>query len=119
MSYNDPYGREPTGSTDGAPQDYVAKENSREGRLGDYGGLNGTLLAPDSNDGRHRSARRGSDADTNDVYGRSRADRGNMNTSNNSRNGRSDMVDPKSSTVYGSGPGARQIEGQQLLRRRI
>lgn len=123
MSYknytNGHYGREPTGSTDGASHEYLAKENSREGRLGGYGGFHETPSAPDNYEERHRSAPRGSDADTDDVYGRLRADTREMNTSNNSRYGRGDVTDPKSSIGYGSGPGARQIEGQQLLRSRI
>lgn len=112
-------GRRTTGDTDGVNQDYVPKEIGREGRPGGYGGLNGTSSAPGDTELRHGSARRGSDVDTNDAYGRLRADRRDLSTSNNSRNGGSDVLDLKSSVGYGRGPGARQIEGQQLLRHKF
>jgi hypothetical protein len=96
-----------TGNGDGTSQEYDIKENSRGGRSDVYGGFNGTRLAPGS---------RVFNTDTDDAYGRLRADRGDLNVRNHGRNGRDDVGDFKSSAGYGSGPGARQIEGQQLLR---
>ncbi len=96
-----------TGNGDGTSQEYDIKENSRGGRSDGYGGFNGTRLAPGS---------RGFNTDTDDAYGRLKADRGDSNVRNHGRNGRDDVGGCKSSMGYGSGPGARQIEGQQLLR---
>ncbi len=88
-------------------QEHDIKENSRGGRSDGYGGFDETRLALGS---------RVLNPDMDDSYGRLRADRGDSNARSHSRNGRDDMGDFKSSTGYGSGPGARQIEGQQLLR---
>lgn len=112
-------GRNNTGDPDGVNSDYVPQETGREGRSGGYGGLNGIVSALGDVDLRYDSARRGSDVDTNDVYGRLRADKRDLNTSSNGRNVGRNMLDPKSSVAYGRGPGARQIEGQQLLRRKF
>ena len=105
-----------TGNTYGVVHNHIANETSREGHSGDYGGSNGTLSAPSNMEERHGSARRGSDVDMSDTYGRLRADRRALNISTNSKYERTDVSDLKSSG-YGRGPGARQIEGQQLLRR--
>ena len=93
-------------------------ETGREGRSGGYGGLNGIVSALGDVDLRYDSARQVSDVNANDVYGRLRADKRDLNTSSNGRNVERNVLDPKSSVGYGRGPGARQIEGQQLLRRK-
>lgn len=113
-------GQKTTGSGDGVNQDFNATDNSREGRPGGYGGFNGILSALNDTEERHGSARWGSNVDMNDPYdGHLRADRTDLNGKNNSGSGGSDGQDRKSSIGYGKGPGARQIEGQQLLRRKI
>lgn len=112
-------GRKTTGDTDGVNADYIPKETGREGRSGGYGGLNGIVSALGDVDLRHDMARQGSDIDTSDMYGRLRADRRDFNTSSNSRNIERTTPDLKSSRGFGTGPGARQIEGQQLLRRKF
>ena len=112
-------GREITGDTDTVNSDYVSKEFDREGLPGGYGGLNGTSSTPGNGEMRHGLASRGSDVDMNDAYGSLRAERRDLNTSSNSRNGEMNVSDLKPSVAYGKGPGARQIEGQQLLCRKF
>lgn len=113
-------GQKPTGSSDGVNQDYNAKENSREGRPGGYGGFNGILAALNDREERDGPPRWGSNVDTNDPSDRHlRADRKDLNIIDNSGSGGGDVQDRKSSVGYGKGPGARQIEGQQLLRRKF
>lgn len=112
-------GRNTTSDADGVNSNYISKETVRETRSGGYGGLNGIVSALGDVDLRHDSARGNSDVDTNDTYERLRADRRDLNTSSNGRNMQRNMLDLKSSVGYGRGPGARQIEGQQLLRRKF
>lgn len=107
---NDNNGQKPAGDTDGVDSDYISKETNREGRQGGYGRLNGALSAPVDAELQH-----GSD----DAYGRLRADRRDLSTGSNSRNEERDVLDHKPSVGFGRGPGARQIEGQQLLRRKF
>lgn len=110
-------GRNNTGDIEGVDSDYIPREAGRQGRSGGYGGLNGIVSALGDVDLRYDASPRGSDADTSDVYGRLRADQRDLNASSNGRNVERNMLDPKSSVGYGRGPGARQIEGQQLFRR--
>ena len=110
-------GRKTTSDADGVNSNHISQETGRENRSGGYGGLSGIVSALGDVDLRHDSARRNSDVDNNDIYGRLRADRRDLNTSSNGRNIQKNMLDLKSSVGNGRGPGARQIEGQQLLRR--
>lgn len=112
-------GRNTTDDAEGLNSDYISKEFGREGRSGGYGGLDGTFSAPGDAELRYGSARGVSDVDTKDPYEYLRADRRDVNTGNNNRYGGRNALDGKPSVGYGRGPGARQIEGQQLLRRKF
>lgn len=86
---------------------------NRERRGGGYGGfVNDTLSVPTENERQPASQRQGSDSNINGSYSRSRSERTDTSWDNSSRSRERDVP---SSRPYGSGPGGRQIEGQQLL----
>lgn len=110
---NGNYGRQTIRNAEESPQDYTTREISRTG------GLDENTPASANVEEWQGSVRAGSDVDTDDAYTRFRPDRRDLDTSFNSGNGRKDWLDPQSSRGSGRGPGARQIEGQQLLRRKF
>lgn len=106
---NGNYGQETMNRYDDDRQNKGVVGESRERRVGGYGGfVNDTLSVPVDNERQPASQHHGSDANPKGSHGHLRLDRRDTDWDNSSR---SRERNGANLGHYGSGPGGRQIEG--------
>lgn len=109
---NGNYERETMNRYDDDRQNKGVAGESRERRVGGYGGfVNDTVSVPLDNERQTASQHQSSDANLKGSHGHLRPDRRDADWNNSSRNKERNGANLGH---YGSGPGGRQIEGQQL-----
>lgn len=96
----------------------TGSEGSREYRIGGYGALSNDHYSAGTSEQTYGSIHQGPEASLNGSHGSLRSGRRNMGLDDISGSEERNTTGSNNPRSYGDGPGARQIEGQHLLRRK-